>query len=289
MKIKAHSLVSIIMGSKSDWKTMIHCSDTLKKFEIKHEVKVISAHRTPVRLRKFLNEAKKNKTEVIIAGAGRAAHLAGVTASLTTLPVLGVPIESKLKGLDSLLSTVQMPSGIPVGTLAIGKAGAINAALLAISILSVRYKIIQNKLRTYRGNFEKKIPKKKAEELALKQLEAVKISDQAKKFPGQLSGGQQQRAALARALCMEPKIMLFDEPTSALDPEMIKEVLDAMVNLAKGGMTMIVVTHEMGFAKEVADEVIFMDEGMIVEKAATKEFFANPKNDRTKLFLSQIL
>ena len=135
----------------------------------------------------------------------------------------------------------------------------------------------------------KKIPKLKAEELAMKQLEQVKISDQAKKFPGQLSGGQQQRAALARALCMEPKIMLFDEPTSALDPEMIKEVLDAMVALAKAGMTMIVVTHEMGFAKEVADEVIFMDEGMIVEKAETKEFFANPKNDRTKLFLSQIL
>ena len=135
----------------------------------------------------------------------------------------------------------------------------------------------------------KKIPKKKAEELALKQLEAVKITDQADKFPGQLSGGQQQRAALARALCMEPKIMLFDEPTSALDPEMIKEVLDAMVALAKAGMTMIVVTHEMGFAKEVADEVIFMDEGMIVERAQTKEFFANPKSERTKLFLSQIL
>ena len=135
----------------------------------------------------------------------------------------------------------------------------------------------------------KKIPKKQAEEQALKELEKVQILDQAKKFPGQLSGGQQQRAAIARALCMEPKIMLFDEPTSALDPEMIKEVLDAMVNLAKAGMTMIVVTHEMGFAKEVADEVIFMDEGMIVEKAATKEFFANPKNDRTKLFLSQIL
>ena len=135
----------------------------------------------------------------------------------------------------------------------------------------------------------KKMPKKKAEELALKQLEQVQIADQAYKFPGQLSGGQQQRAAIARALCMEPKIMLFDEPTSALDPEMIKEVLDAMVNLAKGGMTMIVVTHEMGFAKEVADEVIFMDEGMIVEKNTTKEFFANPKSDRTKLFLSQIL
>jgi len=135
----------------------------------------------------------------------------------------------------------------------------------------------------------KKMPKVKAEEMALIQLEKVQISDQVKKFPGQLSGGQQQRAAIARALCMEPKIMLFDEPTSALDPEMIKEVLDAMVNLAKAGMTMIVVTHEMGFAKEVADEVIFMDEGRIIEKAATKEFFANPKSDRTKLFLSQIL
>ena len=135
----------------------------------------------------------------------------------------------------------------------------------------------------------KKMPKREAEELALKQLKQVQIDDQAYKYPGQLSGGQQQRCAIARALCMEPKIMLFDEPTSALDPEMIKEVLDAMVNLAKAGMTMIVVTHEMGFAKEVADEVIFMDEGMIVEKAKTTEFFANPKSDRTKLFLSQIL
>ena len=135
----------------------------------------------------------------------------------------------------------------------------------------------------------KKMPKKDAEALALKHLEKVQIADQAYKYPGQLSGGQQQRCAIARALCMEPKIMLFDEPTSALDPEMIKEVLDAMVNLAKAGMTMIVVTHEMGFAKEVADEVIFMDEGMIVEQAETKEFFASPKSDRTKLFLSQIL
>ena len=135
----------------------------------------------------------------------------------------------------------------------------------------------------------KKMPKNDAETLALKHLEKVQIADQAYKYPGQLSGGQQQRCAIARALCMEPKIMLFDEPTSALDPEMIKEVLDAMVNLAKAGMTMIVVTHEMGFAKEVADEVIFMDEGMIVEQAETKEFFANPKSDRTKLFLSQIL
>ena len=135
----------------------------------------------------------------------------------------------------------------------------------------------------------KKLPKKKAEEIAMENLKGVQIEDQALKFPGQLSGGQQQRCAIARALCMEPKIMLFDEPTSALDPEMIKEVLDAMVNLAKGGMTMIVVTHEMGFAKEVADNMIFMDEGRIVEKAKTKDFFENPKSDRTKLFLSQIL
>ena len=135
----------------------------------------------------------------------------------------------------------------------------------------------------------KKMPKKDAEALAMKNLERVQIADQAKKFPGQLSGGQQQRSALARALCMEPKIMLFDEPTSALDPEMIKEVLDAMVDLAKAGMTMIVVTHEMGFAKEVADNMIFMDQGQIVEKAKTKDFFENPKSDRTKLFLSQIL
>ena len=135
----------------------------------------------------------------------------------------------------------------------------------------------------------KKMPKKDAEELAMNQLKQVQIDDQSNKFPGQLSGGQQQRCAIARALCMQPKIMLFDEPTSALDPEMIKEVLDVMVNLAKQGMTMIVVTHEMGFAKEVADSMIFMDEGKIVEKADTKEFFANPKSDRTKLFLSQIL
>ena len=127
----------------------------------------------------------------------------------------------------------------------------------------------------------KKIPKKQAEEIAMSNLKRVQIDDQALKFPGQLSGGQQQRAAIARALCMEPK--------SALDPEMIKEVLDVMVDLAKGGMTMIVVTHEMGFAKEVADNMIFMDEGRIVEKAKTKEFFDNPKSDRTKLFLSQIL
>ena len=135
----------------------------------------------------------------------------------------------------------------------------------------------------------KKMPKKDAEELALKHLERVQILDQAQKYPGQLSGGQQQRAAIARALCMEPKIMLFDEPTSALDPEMIKEVLDTMIELAETGMTMLVVTHEMGFAKKVADRVIFMDEGEIIEQNTPKLFFTKPTNDRTKLFLSQIL
>ena len=161
MKIKPHTLVGVIMGSKSDWKgVMEYCSSTLKQLGIRHDIKVISAHRTPKRLHKFIKEAERDKMEIIIAAAGMSAHLAGVTASLTTLPVLGVPTESKLKGLDSLLSTVQMPSGIPVGTLAIGKPGAVNAALLAASILSVRYKEIQNKLERYRSNFEKKVPKK---------------------------------------------------------------------------------------------------------------------------------
>ncbi|MFQ5618160.1 MAG: amino acid ABC transporter ATP-binding protein [Rhodospirillales bacterium] len=132
-------------------------------------------------------------------------------------------------------------------------------------------------------------PKKEAEELAMKYLERVKIPEQADKFPGQLSGGQQQRVAIARSLCMTPKIMLFDEPTSALDPEMIKEVLDVMIELAETGMTMLVVTHEMGFAKTVAHRVIFMDEGEIIEQNDPHEFFDNPQHDRTKLFLSQIL
>ena len=136
----------------------------------------------------------------------------------------------------------------------------------------------------------RKTPKKEAEELAMHYLEIVKIPEQAHKYPGQISGGQQQRVAIARSLCMKPgKIMLFDEPTSALDPEMIKEVLDVMVDLAREGMTMIVVTHEMGFAKTVADRVIFMDFGEIVEENKPDEFFDNPQHDRTKLFLSQIL
>ena len=135
----------------------------------------------------------------------------------------------------------------------------------------------------------RKVPRKEAEETAMHYLEKVHIAEQAHKFPGQLSGGQQQRVAIARSLCMSPKVMLFDEPTSALDPEMIKEVLDVMIELAREGMTMIVVTHEMGFAKSVAHRVLFMDFGQIVEANTPEEFFENPQHDRTKLFLSQIL
>ena len=135
----------------------------------------------------------------------------------------------------------------------------------------------------------RKMPKREAEEVAMHYLERVRIPEQAGKFPGQLSGGQQQRVAIARALCMKPKIMLFDEPTSALDPEMVKEVLDTMIGLAQSGMTMLCVTHEMGFARTVANRVIFMDKGEIVEQAPPDQFFDNPQSDRTKLFLSQIL
>ena len=135
----------------------------------------------------------------------------------------------------------------------------------------------------------RKMPKADAEEIAMKYLTRVKIPEQAHKYPGQLSGGQQQRVAIARSLCMEPKLMLFDEPTSALDPEMIKEVLDTMVQLAEDGMSMICVTHEMGFARKVANRVIFMDEGQIVEQNEPEAFFNNPQSERTKLFLSQIL
>ncbi len=135
----------------------------------------------------------------------------------------------------------------------------------------------------------RKMPKAEAEKTAMELLEKVKIPEQANKFPGQLSGGQQQRVAIARSLCMNPKVMLFDEPTSALDPEMIKEVLDTMVQLAESGMTMLCVTHEMGFAKTVANRVIFMDAGQIIEENEPEEFFTNPQSERTKLFLSQIL
>ena len=135
----------------------------------------------------------------------------------------------------------------------------------------------------------RKMPKHEADEIAMKYLKRVKIPEQAHKYPGQLSGGQQQRVAIARALCMNPKIMLFDEPTSALDPEMVKEVLDTMVSLAEDGMTMLVVSHEMGFARQVANRVIFMDAGQIIEANSPKEFFDHPQHERTKLFLSQIL
>jgi len=135
----------------------------------------------------------------------------------------------------------------------------------------------------------RKKPKAEAEDMAMTYLKRVQIAEQAKKYPGQLSGGQQQRVAIARSLCMNPKIMLFDEPTSALDPEMVKEVLDVMISLAESGMTMLCVTHEMGFAKSVADRVIFMDRGEIVEQNTPDEFFTNPRSDRTRLFLSQIL
>jgi general L-amino acid transport system ATP-binding protein len=135
----------------------------------------------------------------------------------------------------------------------------------------------------------RKMPRQDAEDIATHYLRRVKIPEQAAKYPGQLSGGQQQRVAIARALCMSPKIMLFDEPTSALDPEMVKEVLDTMVELAQDGMTMLVVSHEMGFARQVADRMVFMDEGQIVEINAPEMFFANPQHERTKLFLSQIL
>jgi general L-amino acid transport system ATP-binding protein len=135
----------------------------------------------------------------------------------------------------------------------------------------------------------RKTPKREAEETAMRYLERVKIPEQANKYPGQLSGGQQQRVAIARSLCMNPRVMLFDEPTSALDPEMIAEVLDVMVGLAEDGMTMLCVTHEMGFARKVANRVIFMDGGQIVEQNEPEEFFNNPQNERTQLFLSQIL
>ena len=152
--------IGVIMGSKSDWEIMKNCCDTIKSFGVNYDVRVISAHRTPKRLEKFIIESEKKGTKVIIAAAGGAAHLAGVTAALTTIPVLGVPIESVLKGIDSLLSTAQMPAGVPVATFAIGKAGAINSALFAIAILSDNYPEINRRLKRYRANFEKKVPKK---------------------------------------------------------------------------------------------------------------------------------
>ena len=160
MKSIKEPTVGIIMGSKSDWEVMKNTCDIFKLFKIKFDVRVISAHRTPKRLEKFISEAEKKDYEVIIAAAGGAAHLAGVTAALTTIPVLGVPMPSVTDGIDSLLSTVQMPAGVPVATLAIGKAGAKNSALFAVAILSRKYPKIKHKLKKYRSEFESKIPKR---------------------------------------------------------------------------------------------------------------------------------
>ena len=160
MKSVKEPTVGIIMGSKSDWEVMKNTCDIFKLFKIKFDVRVISAHRTPKRLERFISEAEKKDYEVIIAAAGGAAHLAGVTAALTTIPVLGVPMPSVTDGIDSLLSTVQMPAGVPVATLAIGNAGAKNSALFAIAILSRKYPTIKQKLKKYRSEFESKIPKR---------------------------------------------------------------------------------------------------------------------------------
>ena len=159
-KNNKNPVVGVIMGSKSDWEIMKNCCDTLKLLKIKFDARVISAHRTPKRLEKFMSYAERNNYEVIIAAAGGAAHLAGVTASLTTIPVLGVPMTSITKGIDSLLSTVQMPAGVPVATLAIGKPGAINAALFSAHILSIKYPKIKQNLKKYRSNFENKVPQR---------------------------------------------------------------------------------------------------------------------------------
>jgi len=184
-----------------------------------------------------------------------------------TITVEGTPLSSDLKHIDKIRSEVGM--------------------CFQHFNLFPHLSILEN--CTLAPIWVRKTPKKEAEATAMKYLEKVKIPEQADKYPGQLSGGQQQRVAIARSLCMQPHIMLFDEPTSALDPEMIKEVLDTMIELAEEGMTMIVVTHEMGFARQVANRVIFMDAGQIVEQNEPEEFFNHPKSDRTKLFLSQIL
>ena len=184
-----------------------------------------------------------------------------------SIVVDGVPLSSDLKNIDKIRSEVGM--------------------CFQHFNLFPHLTILEN--CTLAPIWVRKTPKKEAEETAMYFLEKVKIPDQALKYPGQLSGGQQQRVAIARSLCMRPKIMLFDEPTSALDPEMIKEVLDTMIQLAEEGMTMLCVTHEMGFARQVANRVIFMDAGQIVEQNEPEPFFSNPQNDRTKLFLSQIL
>ncbi len=183
------------------------------------------------------------------------------------LLVQGTPVSNDLKNIDTIRSEVGM--------------------VFQQFNLFPHLSVLEN--LTLAPIWVRKMPKHKAEELGMHYLERVRIPEQAHKYPGQLSGGQQQRVAIARSLCMQPKIMLFDEPTSALDPEMIKEVLDTMIQLAEDGMTMLCVTHEMGFARKVANRVIFMDQGEIIEQKDPETFFNAPENDRTKLFLSQIL
>lgn len=184
-----------------------------------------------------------------------------------SLHVEGIPLNSDLKNIEKIRKEV----------------GMVFQHFNLFPHLSIIDNLILAPMRV------RKMPKKDATDMAMQYLEMVKIADQAHKFPGQLSGGQKQRVAIARSLCMKPKILLFDEPTSALDPEMVKEVLEVMVDLAKEGITMICVTHEMGFAREVADRVIFMDAGQILEENTPHEFFDNPQNERTKEFLSQII
>jgi general L-amino acid transport system ATP-binding protein len=187
-------------------------------------------------------------------------------------------------GKSTLIRCINRLEDIQQGTIAVG--GDVGMVFQHFNLFP-HLTILEN--LTLAPIWVKKMPKREAEEVAMNLLKRVRIPEQALKYPGQLSGGQQQRVAIARALCMRPKIMLFDEPTSALDPEMVKEVLDVMIELAREGMTMLCVTHEMGFARAVADRVIFMDRGEIVEQNEPEAFFANPRNERTKLFLGQIL
>ena len=220
-------------------------------------------------------DLKVNKGERIVvcgpSGSGKSTLIRCINAlekfQQGTITVDGVPLTSDLKKIDEIRRDVGM--------------------VFQHFNLFPHLTILEN--CTLAPIWVRKMPKKDANDVAMKYLERVKIPEQANKYPGQLSGGQQQRVAIARALCMNPNVMLFDEPTSALDPEMIKEVLDVMVDLARSGMTMICVTHEMGFARQVANRVVFMDMGQIVESNAPEPFFTNPQHERTKLFLSQIL
>lgn len=247
--------------SANETKSIIELSDMNKWFDDFHVLKNINL------------EVKEGEKIVICgpSGSGKStlirclnrleAHQNG------SIKIDGIPLTDNLKNLQSIRREVGM--------------------VFQHFNLFPHLSILEN--LTLAPQWVKKVPKEEAEAFAMKLLDRVAIADQAHKYPGQLSGGQQQRVAIARSLCMQPKIMLFDEPTSALDPEMVKEVLDVMVDLAKEGMTMLCVTHEMGFAKQVADRVIFMDAGEIVEEADPETFFSQPKHPRSKEFLAQIL